>query len=399
MQYDGWLETLLYARFPKHDLVIRNLGFSGDEIATRLRSKNFGTPDEWLSGQAAPIGGYEENRFAGTNTKADVIFAFFGYNESYAGEAGLAGVQAAARRLDHAHACAEVQRQVRAADRALLADRARRPAQSRSAGRQGEQRSGSSCTRRRWRRSRRPQRRHVRRSVHADHAAVRRRRKSPLTINGVHLNAEGNRRIARGDRPRAVRRAAGVRAAYLAALRQAVRRQELSLVQPLPRHRRLRDLRRSRLSDVCERQYARPDRARTIAVAIDAANGPDAIVSPGHVFPLVARPGGVLVRAGHTEAAVDVSRLAGLNSERRHLRDHARGRRHGASRRPDGFCPPHELKIGTIRDLIAYRLKKDHFVEHVATAPFIASSGAHGRPKFFATRPVARSSSRWSMAR
>ena len=55
------------------------------------------------------------------------------------------------------------------------------------------------------------------------------------------------------------------------------------------------------------------DRARTIAVAIDAANGADAIVSPGHVFPLVARPGGVLVRAGHTEAAVDVSRLAGLN--------------------------------------------------------------------------------------
>ena len=55
------------------------------------------------------------------------------------------------------------------------------------------------------------------------------------------------------------------------------------------------------------------DRARTIAVAIDAANGPDAIVSPGHVFPLVARPGGVLVRAGHTEAAVDVARLAGLN--------------------------------------------------------------------------------------
>src|SRR3990170_5015703 len=49
-------------------------------------------------------------------------------------------------------------------------------------------------------------------------------------------------------------------------------------------------------------------------VAIDSANGPDALVSPGHVFPLVARPGGVLVRAGHTEAAVDVSRLAGLNA-------------------------------------------------------------------------------------
>jgi glucose/arabinose dehydrogenase/lysophospholipase L1-like esterase len=89
MQYDGWLETLLHARFPKHDLVVRNLGFSGDEVDVRLRSKNFGTPDEWLSGSGAPIGGYNENRFASTNTKADVIFAFFGYNESYAGQEGL----------------------------------------------------------------------------------------------------------------------------------------------------------------------------------------------------------------------------------------------------------------------------------------------------------------------
>src|SRR4051812_37039161 len=89
MQHDGWLETLLHARFPKHDLVLRNLGFSGDEITVRLRSKNFGTPDEWLSGKGAPIGGYEENRLAGANTRADVIFAFFGYNEAYGGEAGL----------------------------------------------------------------------------------------------------------------------------------------------------------------------------------------------------------------------------------------------------------------------------------------------------------------------
>jgi len=89
MQYEGWLDTLVYARFPRLDLVFRNLGFSGDEIATRLRSKNFGTPDEWLSGKGEAIGGYQENRLAGTNTKADVIFAFFGYNESYAGEAGL----------------------------------------------------------------------------------------------------------------------------------------------------------------------------------------------------------------------------------------------------------------------------------------------------------------------
>src|SRR6187397_1716257 len=68
LQYDGWLEARLHARFPKHDLVIRNLGFSGDEVATRLRSKNFGTPDEWLSGKGETIGGYQENRLAGTNT-------------------------------------------------------------------------------------------------------------------------------------------------------------------------------------------------------------------------------------------------------------------------------------------------------------------------------------------
>lgn len=89
MQYDGWLETMLQARFPEHELVIRNLGFSGDEIATRLRSKDFGTPDEWLSGRASPIGGHEENRFELTHTRADVVFAFFGYNESYAGREGL----------------------------------------------------------------------------------------------------------------------------------------------------------------------------------------------------------------------------------------------------------------------------------------------------------------------
>ena len=118
------------------------------------------------------------------------------------------------------------------------------------------------------------------------------------------------------------------------------------------------------------------DRARTIAVAIDAANGADAIVSPGHVFPVVARPGGVLVRAGHTEAAVDVSRLAGLNPSGvicEIMRDD------GSMARLDDlmdFARAHGLKIGTIRDLIAYRLKKDHLVERVATSPFTAGSGA-----------------------
>jgi len=125
------------------------------------------------------------------------------------------------------------------------------------------------------------------------------------------------------------------------------------------------------------------DRARTIAVAIDATYGPEAIVSPGHVFPLVARPGGVLVRAGHTEAAVDVSRLAGLNPS---------GviceimREDGSMARLDDlmdFARAHGLKIGTIRDLIAYRLKKDHLVEKVATAPFTAGSGAPWQAQVF----------------
>jgi glucose/arabinose dehydrogenase len=89
LQHDGWLETMIHARFPTADLTFRNLGFSGDEITTRLRSKGFGTPDEWLSGKAEPIGGRTDNRLEGVHTNADVIFAFFGYNESFAGEAGL----------------------------------------------------------------------------------------------------------------------------------------------------------------------------------------------------------------------------------------------------------------------------------------------------------------------
>ena len=117
------------------------------------------------------------------------------------------------------------------------------------------------------------------------------------------------------------------------------------------------------------------DRARTIAVAIDATYGPDAIVSPGHVFPLIARPGGVLVRAGHTEAAVDVSRLAGLNPSG--VICEIMSEDGSMARLEDlmDFARAHGLKIGTIRDLIAYRLKKDHLVEKVATTPFTASSG------------------------
>ena len=125
------------------------------------------------------------------------------------------------------------------------------------------------------------------------------------------------------------------------------------------------------------------DRARTIAVAIDSANGLDALVSPGHVFPLVARPGGVLVRAGHTEAAVDVARLAGLNPS---------GviceimREDGTMARLDDlmlFARDHGMKIGTIRDLIAYRLKKDHMVARVAETRFTSRRGVEWAAQVF----------------
>ncbi|WP_404480984.1 3,4-dihydroxy-2-butanone-4-phosphate synthase [Novosphingobium sp. BL-52-GroH] len=105
------------------------------------------------------------------------------------------------------------------------------------------------------------------------------------------------------------------------------------------------------------------DRARTISVAIDGTKTRDDIVTPGHVFPLRARDGGVLVRAGHTEAAVDISRLAGLNPSGvicEIMRDD------GTMARMDdlvGFARMHDLKIGTIRDLIAYRRRHDRMIE------------------------------------
>ncbi|OCC24397.1 3,4-dihydroxy-2-butanone-4-phosphate synthase [Croceicoccus estronivorus] len=117
------------------------------------------------------------------------------------------------------------------------------------------------------------------------------------------------------------------------------------------------------------------DRARTIAVAIDGTKSRDDIVTPGHVFPLVAREGGVLVRAGHTEAAVDVARLAGLNPSGvicEIMKDD------GTMARLDdlvSFARLHDLKIGTIRDLIAYRRRYDHLVERRAEMDFVSRWG------------------------
>jgi 3,4-dihydroxy 2-butanone 4-phosphate synthase/GTP cyclohydrolase II len=108
------------------------------------------------------------------------------------------------------------------------------------------------------------------------------------------------------------------------------------------------------------------DRARTIATAIDATKGAGDIVSPGHVFPLVAREGGVLIRAGHTEASVDLARLAGLYPAA--VICEIMNEDGTMARMPDlvPFAQRHGLKIGTIEDLIAYRLKHDRLVKRVA---------------------------------
>ena len=104
------------------------------------------------------------------------------------------------------------------------------------------------------------------------------------------------------------------------------------------------------------------DRARTVAVAIDASKGMADIATPGHVFPLRARSGGVLVRAGHTEAAVDIARLAGLNSSG--VICEIMNEDGTMARLPEliGFAQKHGLKIGTISDLIAYRRRNDNLV-------------------------------------
>jgi 3,4-dihydroxy 2-butanone 4-phosphate synthase/GTP cyclohydrolase II len=117
------------------------------------------------------------------------------------------------------------------------------------------------------------------------------------------------------------------------------------------------------------------DRAHTISVAIDPTKGPNDIVTPGHVFPLIARHGGALVRAGHTEAAVDIARLAGLNPAGvicEIMNDDGT-----MARLPDlvAFAQLHGLKIGTIADLIAYRRKYDHFVQRTVEAPFQSHNG------------------------
>ncbi|MBL0318261.1 MAG: 3,4-dihydroxy-2-butanone-4-phosphate synthase [Alphaproteobacteria bacterium] len=107
------------------------------------------------------------------------------------------------------------------------------------------------------------------------------------------------------------------------------------------------------------------DRARTIAVAIDPAYSYEDIVTPGHIFPLEAKDGGVLVRAGHTEAAVDIARMAGFLPAGvicEIMNDDGT-----MARLPDllVFAKQHDLHVASIADLIAYRLRRDHLIERV----------------------------------
>lgn len=117
------------------------------------------------------------------------------------------------------------------------------------------------------------------------------------------------------------------------------------------------------------------DRAKTIAIAVDPETGPDDIATPGHIFPLLARDGGVLVRAGHTEAAVDLAKMAGFSGAGvicEIMKDDGT-----MARLPDlvAYGQKHGLKIGTIADLIAYRRRIESFVDQVHKGIFEHPAG------------------------
>ncbi|MBV9735845.1 MAG: 3,4-dihydroxy-2-butanone-4-phosphate synthase, partial [Acidisphaera sp.] len=127
------------------------------------------------------------------------------------------------------------------------------------------------------------------------------------------------------------------------------------------------------------------DRARTIAVAINPDSSRDDIVTPGHVFPLMAREGGTLVRAGHTEAAVDIARLAGLTPAGvvcEIMNDDG-----SMARLPDlvAFAQHHNLKLGTIADLIGYRRRTERLVRCVSEGSFRHDVGGDWRILVYAT--------------
>lgn len=126
------------------------------------------------------------------------------------------------------------------------------------------------------------------------------------------------------------------------------------------------------------------DRAKTVAVAIQSESTRDDITTPGHVFPLVAREGGTLVRAGHTEASVDIARKAGLNPSAvicEIMNDDGT-----MARLPDlvAFAQKHNLKLGTIADLIAHRRLTERLVRKVEEGVFRHAAGGDWRAVVFA---------------
>ena len=110
------------------------------------------------------------------------------------------------------------------------------------------------------------------------------------------------------------------------------------------------------------------DRARTVQVLIDEKSRPEDLTRPGHMFPLRARPGGVLVRAGHTEASVDLCRLAGLYPAA--VICEVMCEDGTMARMPDllGFAKQHNLRLVTVNDIISYRLREDRLIQRVAEA-------------------------------
>jgi len=120
------------------------------------------------------------------------------------------------------------------------------------------------------------------------------------------------------------------------------------------------------------------DRATTVQAAVAPDAGPDDIVQPGHIFPLMAQPGGVLNRAGHTEAGCDIARLAGL--EPAAVIVEILNEDGSMARRPDleKFAEQHQLKIGTIADLIRFRVENEKTVERVAESTLPTEFGEFG---------------------
>ncbi len=125
------------------------------------------------------------------------------------------------------------------------------------------------------------------------------------------------------------------------------------------------------------------DRSHTISVAINNDRNKNDLVSPGHVFPLMAWDGGVIVRAGHTEAAVDISKIAGLNPSG--VICEIMSEDGSMARLPEilDFAKYHDLKVGTVSDLIKYRLKYNKIITEVSERPFASDKGDNFILKIF----------------